>query len=106
MNPTERIIHYSKNFEQTPPHEDPEMQPKTPWYTEGCVEIKDVVLRCCPELPDILRRSEDSVTEDSKYLTNHLHIPSPDLFPYLGTTYSIRPHLVSLAIPAYHSFRD
>jgi len=55
MNSVERIIHYGKNLEQEPPHEIPETKPKAPWPAEGRVEIKDVVLRYRPELPDVLR---------------------------------------------------
>ena len=55
MNSVERIIHYAKNLEQEPPHEVPEMKPKAPWPAEGRVEIKDVVLRYRPGLPNVLR---------------------------------------------------
>lgn len=55
MNSVERIIHYSKNLEQELPHEIPERKPKENWPSEGRVEIKDVVLRYRPELPDVLR---------------------------------------------------
>ena len=55
MNSVERIIHYGENLEQEPPHEIPETKPKAPWPAEGRVEIKDVVLRYRPELPDVLR---------------------------------------------------
>ena len=55
MNSVERIIHYSENLEQEPPHRIPETKPNAPWPSEGHVEIKDVVLRYRPELPDVLR---------------------------------------------------
>ena len=55
MNSVERIIHYAKNLEQEPAHEIPETKPKASWPAEGRVEIKDVVLRYRPELPDVLR---------------------------------------------------
>ena len=55
MNSVERILHYGKNIEQEPPHEIPETKPKAPWPAEGRVEIKGVVLRYRPELPDVLR---------------------------------------------------
>ena len=55
MNSVERVIHYSKNLEQEPPHQIPERKPKTPWPAEGRVEIKDVFLKYRPELPDVLR---------------------------------------------------
>ena len=55
MNSVERVIHYSENLEQEPPHEIPEMKPKAPWPAEGHVEIKDVFLKYRPELPDVLR---------------------------------------------------
>ena len=55
MNSVERIIHYAKNLEQEPPHQIPESKPQAPWPSEGRVEIKDVVLRYRPELPDVLR---------------------------------------------------
>jgi len=55
MNSVERIIHYAESLEQEPPHDIPETQPKAPWPAEGRVEIKDVVLRYRPELPDVLR---------------------------------------------------
>ena len=55
MNSVERIIHYSKNLEQEPPHEIPDKKPKDPWPSEGRVEIKDVYLKYRPELPDVLR---------------------------------------------------
>lgn len=55
MNSVERILHYSKNLEQEPPHEIPERKPQAPWPSEGHVEIKGVVLRYRPELPDVLR---------------------------------------------------
>ena len=45
MNSVEHIIHYLENLEQEPPHWIPEMKPNAPWPSEGCVEIKDVVLR-------------------------------------------------------------
>ena len=54
MNSVERIIHYAKNLEQEPPHEISETKPKASWPAEGRVEIKDVVLRYRPELPDVL----------------------------------------------------
>ena len=54
MNSVERIIHYAKNLEQEPAHEIPETKPKASWPAEGRVEIKDVVLRYRPELPDVL----------------------------------------------------
>ena len=55
MNAVERVIHYSKNLEQEPPHQIPERKPKAPWPAEGRVEIKDVFLKYRPELPDVLR---------------------------------------------------
>ena len=55
MNSVERVIHYSENLEQEPPHEIPETKPKAPWPAEGRVEIKDVFLKYRPELPDVLR---------------------------------------------------
>ena len=54
MNSVERILHYSNNLEQEPPHEIPGRKPRAPWPAEGRVEIKDVVLRYRPELPDVL----------------------------------------------------
>ena len=55
MNSVERIIHYTKNLEQEPPHEIPDKKPKGPWPSEGHVEIKDVHLKYRPELPEVLR---------------------------------------------------
>lgn len=55
MNSVERIIHYSKNLEQEPPHEIAERKPQAPWPSEGRVQIKDVFLKYRPELPDVLR---------------------------------------------------
>jgi len=55
MNSVERVIHYVRNLEQEPPHEIPERKPMAPWPAEGHVEIKDVVLKYRPELPDVLR---------------------------------------------------
>jgi len=55
MNSVERVIHYARNLEQEPPHEIPEGKPKASWPAEGHVEIKDVVLKYRPELPDVLR---------------------------------------------------
>ena len=55
MNSVERILHYSKNLEQEPPHQIAERKPDASWPSEGHVEIKDVVLRYRPELPDVLR---------------------------------------------------
>jgi len=55
MNSVERIIHYAQNLEQEAPHEVPRMKPKAPWPAEGRVEIKDVVLRYRPGLPDVLK---------------------------------------------------
>jgi ABC-type multidrug transport system fused ATPase/permease subunit len=55
MNSVERIIHYSKNLEQEAPYKIPERKPREPWPAEGHVEIKDIVLKYRPELPDVLR---------------------------------------------------
>ena len=55
MNSVERIIHYSENLEQEPPHRIPETKPNAPRPSEGRVEIKDVVLRYRPELQDVLK---------------------------------------------------
>ena len=55
MNSVERVIHYARNLEQEPPHEIPAVKPKAPWPAEGRVQIKDVVLRYRPELPDVLK---------------------------------------------------
>ena len=55
MNSVERVIHYTRNLEQEPPHEIPERKPRAPWPAEGHVEIKDAVLKYRPELPDVLR---------------------------------------------------
>ena len=55
MNSVERVIHYTKNIEQEPPHEIPEKKPQASWPAEGRVEIKDVVLRYRPDLPDVLK---------------------------------------------------
>ena len=55
MNSVERIVHYSENLEQEPPHEIPEMRPEAPWPAEGHVEINDAFLKYRPGLPDVLR---------------------------------------------------
>ena len=55
MNSVERVVHYSEKIEQEPPHEIPEMKPKTLWPAGGRIEIKDVFLKYRPELPDVLR---------------------------------------------------
>jgi ABC-type multidrug transport system fused ATPase/permease subunit len=55
MNSVERIMHYADGLEQEPPHEIPERKPQAPWPGQGHVEIRDVVLRYRPELPDVLR---------------------------------------------------
>ena len=55
MNSVERIMHYGNSLEQEAPHEIPERKPQAPWPAEGHVEIRDVVLRYRPELPDVLR---------------------------------------------------
>ena len=55
MNSVERVIYYGENLEQEPPQEIPERKPKAPWPAEGRIEVKDVVLRYRPELPDVLR---------------------------------------------------
>ena len=55
MNSVERVIHYSENIEQEPPHEIPEMKPKAPWPAGGRIEIKGAFLKYRPELPYVLR---------------------------------------------------
>ena len=55
MNSVERILHYSENIEQEPPHYIPERKPQAPWPADGHVEFRNVVLRYRPELPDVLR---------------------------------------------------
>ncbi|KAI0288069.1 ABC transporter [Russula brevipes] len=55
MNSVERIIYYSHELEQEPPHKIPEAKPAAPWPSEGKLEIKDAVLRYRPKLPLILK---------------------------------------------------
>ena len=55
MNSVERIMHYGNGPEHEAPHEIPERKPQAPWPAEGHIEIRDVVLRYRPELPDVLR---------------------------------------------------
>jgi ABC-type bacteriocin/lantibiotic exporter with double-glycine peptidase domain len=55
MNSVERIVYYSQELEQEPPHKILEEKPAAPWPSEGKLEIKDAVLRYRPKLPLILK---------------------------------------------------
>ena len=55
MNSVEHIVYYTCKIEQEPPHEIPEVKPVAPWPSEGKLEIKDAVLKYCPELPLVLK---------------------------------------------------
>jgi len=55
VNSVKRVTHYANNLKQEPPHEIPERKSKAPWPAGRRVEIKDVFLKYCPGLPDILR---------------------------------------------------
>jgi ABC-type bacteriocin/lantibiotic exporter with double-glycine peptidase domain len=66
MNSVERIVHYTTELEQEPPHEIPECKPASPWPAEGRVELKDVFFKYRPELPDVLRGLTMSVKANEK----------------------------------------
>jgi ABC-type multidrug transport system fused ATPase/permease subunit len=55
MNSVERIVYYTHDLEQEPPHNIPEKQPAAPWPSEGKLEINDAVLKYRPELPTVLK---------------------------------------------------
>ncbi|KIP05008.1 hypothetical protein PHLGIDRAFT_14797, partial [Phlebiopsis gigantea 11061_1 CR5-6] len=66
MNSVERIIHYSKELEQEPPHEIPDKKPPAPWPSKGQVEMNDVVMKYRPELPAVLRGLTMSIRPGEK----------------------------------------
>lgn len=66
MNSVERIVHYAKSLEQEPPHRIPETAPAGKWPSEGVVEMKNVVMRYRPELPEVLRGLTMSVRPGEK----------------------------------------
>lgn len=66
MNSVERIVHYSTELEQEPPHELPDRKPAPAWPAEGRVELKDVFLKYRPELPNVLQGLTMSVGASEK----------------------------------------
>ena len=55
MNSVERIVHYTRDLEQEPPHEISESKPTASWPSKGELEIKNVFLKYRPELPPVLK---------------------------------------------------
>ncbi|KAL0576170.1 hypothetical protein V5O48_005811 [Marasmius crinis-equi] len=55
MNAVERILYYSSEVEQEPPHEIPETKPQTSWPQAGSIEMKEVVVSYRPGLPPVLK---------------------------------------------------
>ncbi|KAK7024232.1 hypothetical protein VNI00_016449 [Paramarasmius palmivorus] len=55
MNAVERILHYTSEVEQEPPHDIPENKPPPSWPSTGSVEMKDVVVSYRPGLPPVLK---------------------------------------------------
>ena len=66
MNSVERIVHYADSLEQEKPHLIPERKPQGKWPSEGKVEMKQVVLRYRPELPEVLKGLTMSVNPGEK----------------------------------------
>jgi ABC-type multidrug transport system fused ATPase/permease subunit len=55
----ERIKEYSEVPQEAPEHVDP--RPPASWPAEGAVEVKDLVIRYAPDLPDVLHSITFSV---------------------------------------------
>lgn len=66
MNSVERIVYYAQELEQEPPHRLPDRTPKAPWPSKGEVEMRDVVLKYRPGLPDVLKGLSLSVRPGEK----------------------------------------
>lgn len=66
MNSVERVVHYQDKLEQEPPHFLPDKKPAGKWPSEGKLEMKDVVLKYRPELPDVLKGLSMSVQPGEK----------------------------------------
>ncbi|KAL0070194.1 hypothetical protein AAF712_002684 [Marasmius tenuissimus] len=55
MNAVERILYYTNEVEQEPPHEIPDNKPPTSWPQTGSIEMGDVVVSYRPGLPPVLK---------------------------------------------------
>ncbi|OCH95476.1 P-loop containing nucleoside triphosphate hydrolase protein [Obba rivulosa] len=66
FNSVERIVHYTTELEEEPPHEIPDKKPATPWPYKGAIEMKEVVLKYRPELPAVLKGLTMSVNPGEK----------------------------------------
>ena len=66
MNGVERIVHYANSVEQEAPHEIEDKKPPKEWPSEGRVELKNVVLKYRPELPEVLKGISMSITGGEK----------------------------------------
>ena len=66
MNSVERIVYYAHSLEQEPPHRLPDRAPSAPWPAKGAVEMRDVVLKYRPELPEVLKGLTMSVGAGEK----------------------------------------
>lgn len=59
-------VHYAHELEQEPPHLLPDQAPPAPWPAKGELEMRDVVLRYRPELPQVLKGLTMSVRAGEK----------------------------------------
>ena len=55
MNSVERVAFYATGVEQEAPHELPDKKPPASWPADGRVELRNVVFKYRPELPNVLK---------------------------------------------------